>query len=405
MNKKLYRLGVAFSSAALIASSFLTPALALNVEISGNGASSENEVEVKTESEVKVEQDNDADIDNNIDIDADTGGNSASWNTGGDVKIDTGDATSDVKVTNVANANTAEVSSCCPGDLSVTIKDNGAYSENEVEYKSEQEVEVDQDNDADIDNDVDVDADTGDNKANSNTNGSVEIKTGSVDSSVTVDNTVNLNSARLTGSNGGATLSVEIAGNGASSENEVEIKLEHEVEVDQDNDADIDNDVDVDAETGDNKASWNTGGEVVIDTGDVVSKVDLSTLANFNSADVDSCGCIFDEDSWVKIKDNGAFSENEFELETETEVKAEQDNDADIDNDADVDGDTGDNKVKGTTVGDDPTIETGASNSDVTVENEVNSNVLNGGDLNLPELPGLGESAYTLFALFLAMFS
>jgi hypothetical protein len=400
MNKILLKLGTGISVSALVATSFLSPASALNVTISGNGASSDNEVEVENKSEVKVEQENEADIDNEIEVEANTGDNEAKWNTGGDVVIDTGDSTTNVTVKNKANANVAEVETCCPGDLNLTIKDNGAWSENEIEYKSDHEVDLEQENDADIDNDVDVEAKTGDNEANSNTGGKVEVTTGSVVSTVTVENMVNANVARLLGAKDPAMLSVEIAGNGADSENEVEIDLESEVELEQENEADIDNEIEAEFETGDNEAKWNTGGEVGIDTGDIDSNVDVSTLANFNWADLDACGCPFDEDSTVLIKDNGAFSDNEFELEEENEVDAEQENEADVENDEiEVEGDTGDNEVRGSTASDDPSIETGASNHDVKVENEVNSNVINGEDVDL-ELPGdLGELADLLAAL------
>ena len=399
MQTKFIKLGTAISSAVLVAASFLTPALALDVTISGNGASSESEVEVKHESDVDVDQSNVADIDNDVDIDQDTGGNKADWNTGGDVSVESGDASSDVTISNIANANTAEVSACCPGgDVEVTIKDNGAFSDNKVELKNDSDVDLDQDNDADFDNDVDVDQDSGDNKANNNTNGDVSVTSGDIHSSVTVDNMANVNSARLTGSSDPATLSVLIAGNGAQSENEVEIDNDSDVDLDQDNDADFDNDVDVDQDSGDNKAKWNTGGEVSIEGGDVDSTVDISNIANFNWADLDACGCAFDEDSTLTIKDNGAFSDNDFELKTDSDVDADQDNDADFDNDADVDQDTGDNKVKGSTATGDPAITSGDASSSTTVENEGNSNVLNGEvDLELPA--DLGELVDLLSAL------
>src|SRR3989344_4134893 len=114
MNKFITKIGVAASSAAIVLSSLIVPALAVDIEVSGNGASSNNTVNYSQSNDVDIDQDNDADISNDIDVDADTGNNEANKNTGGDVSIDTGDASSNVTVNNAVNSNQAEVDACCP---------------------------------------------------------------------------------------------------------------------------------------------------------------------------------------------------------------------------------------------------------------------------------------------------
>ena len=97
MNKFITKIGVAASSAALVLGSLLAPALAVDIEVSGNGSDSNNTVNFASNNTTNVTQNNTADISNDIDVDADTGKNDANDNTGGDVTIDTGDADSDVR--------------------------------------------------------------------------------------------------------------------------------------------------------------------------------------------------------------------------------------------------------------------------------------------------------------------
>ena len=63
------------------------------------------------------------------------------------------------------------------------------------------------------------------------------------------------------------------------------------------------NDVDADAKTGENEAEFNTGGDVMIDTGDAKVIAEVDNSVNFNYADVD-CGCTWDVTA--KIAGNGA---------------------------------------------------------------------------------------------------
>src|SRR3989344_9304501 len=206
MNKYLIRLGTAISSAALVASSFVGPVLAVDVEIIGNGDSSNNTANVAVTNNVTVNQTNYANITNDVNVDANTGNNDANRNTGGDVSIDTGNATANVGVNNTANSNVADVSACCPKDVNVTIKDNGYNSDNTANVLAASNTTVDQDNTAYIKNYVDVDLDTGNNDANRNTGGNVSITTGDANGAVQIDNTANKNIATVGNGNGGGSL-------------------------------------------------------------------------------------------------------------------------------------------------------------------------------------------------------
>jgi hypothetical protein len=397
--KKIFAMFAAFT---LLLGSFAPLALAdTSLVISGNGAGSENEVEVEVESETTVVQSNNAQIVNNITSNANTGGNDANDNTGGDVVISTGNAVSSVDVVNKANLNEAIVEDCngCETDYRVKISGNGAGSENEVEIESENKVEIFQDNYAYFENNVDAKAKTGYNDANRNTGGDVTIVTGHAVSDVSVLNAANANVA-VVGGNGdrGGYVSARIMGNGADSENEIELEFERSVVIVQDNFARFHNDVDAYAKTGHNDANDNTGGDVGIDTGNAHTFVTIDNLANFNYAAADCC----EFDVRAKIAENGAESENEIEAEFENELEVFQGggrtlgaelsvidllgpgNWYEVDNDVYANAKTGWNEAdRNTYENGDPYVFTGHALSETEVHNSGNVNVF-GSDGHLP---------------------
>lgn len=370
-----------------------TPALAgTTITVSGNGSYSDNEVDIEQENKTEVNQWNEADVQNEVKVTSNTGDNKAEDNTGGNVKIDTGDSTSKVTVNNNLNSNAADVDCCqANGDTTVEVSGNGTDSDNNVWLDNENKVDVDQTNKAKVDNDVNVDSNTGDNDAEDNTGGNVEILTGDTDTTVKVNTSANSNWAKVGGSSNGGSLTAKILGNGEDSDNEIDLELENNVYLDQWNEADVENDVDVDSETGDNDADDNTGGDVIIDTGDATTKVIVDNMVNFNAADVD-CGCVLD-DIDAKVSGNGTDSDNEIELELEGKTDADQTNKFDCAgqdacSDVEVDSDTGDNDAEDNTgpVDSDPSIETGDADTEVHVDNSGNSNAfgVDLGDLDLP---------------------
>lgn len=363
----------------------VTPVFAgVTLDISGNGSDSNNEVRYEQENEVEVLQVNEAEVLNQIEVKVDTGDNEAEDNTGGDVSIKTGDAETKVTVSNTLNSNVAEVESCCTGDVEAKISGNGTDSKNEMKLELENETEVEQYNAATVLNYIEARSNTGDNEAEDNTGGDVSIKTGDADTTISVSTAANSNSAWVMGEGDGGSLSAMISDNGSDTRNEMRLELEDETELLQTNAAEVLNDVEVRSETGDNEAEDNTGGETEIKTGDATADVSVDNMANFNSADIDGCGCL--EDVLAKIKGNGTDSNNEIKAELESEKEVEQYNDFDCKGEikdacaeVEVKLDTGDNEAEDNTLGgDDPAIKTGDAGADVNVSNSGNSNVYGG---------------------------
>lgn len=77
----------------------------LTVTNSSNGGGSENTAIVNSETNTKTTQENNAKVVNNLNLTANTGGNSASKNTGGDSSISTGDANIIANIVNFVNNN------------------------------------------------------------------------------------------------------------------------------------------------------------------------------------------------------------------------------------------------------------------------------------------------------------
>lgn len=379
-------------SAALAAGSLLlstvSPAFAATtLEVTGNGSDSKSNVNFTQNRNVSVVQNNDANVENKIDVKANTGDNSADDNTGGDVKVKTGESKVEIEVSNLLNKNAASVDCCETGDVEVKVSGNGSDSENKASLDLGGKKEIFQNNNADVKNDVEVDQTTGKNDTDDNTGGDVTVETGKAWTGVKLLTAANANSAKIGGgdSNGGS-LSAWITGNGSDSDNTIDLDLGGDTSIVQENNADVENDVDVDQETGDNSAEDNTGGNVKIKTGLAHAIVAVDNLVNFNVADVD-CGCVLDVEA--KVAANGTDSENEIkgELGNDLELFQGEKSNADLDNDVEVDGDTGDNDADDNTgaydESSDPSIETGAAHSDTGITNAGNVNVFGQGDVDL----------------------
>src|SRR3972149_826803 len=104
------KIATAITTGALLLNSLTPLAFAdTTIELSGNGDNSNNNALVSVSSSTTVVQSNTATIVNTVYSDANTGKNDANSNTGGDVKIDTGNATSKVDLSTKANVNKADV--------------------------------------------------------------------------------------------------------------------------------------------------------------------------------------------------------------------------------------------------------------------------------------------------------
>lgn len=399
--------------------------------ISGNGSDSDNQVQVQQSNNTWVTQTNVTDIQNHIDVNADTGGNTAEDNTGGDVHLETGDASAKVMVDNLANSNVAEVESCdCADDTLVKIEGNGTGTDNTARLQKAAQTNVFQTNVAKIDNKVNVDAETGDNDAEDNTGGDVVILTGDADTEVYMSTMANMNSASVKpAGNGGGSIALLIGGNGSDSDNAIGLKLDRSVWLDQLNLTDIENKVDVDAETGENDAEDNTGGLVGIGTGDAYVKVMVDNMAGFNSADVEDC-CF--GDVLAKLWGNGTDSDQIIKAELTNDLTVWQDNFCGsgyfpmpqmgelsvmggdhfghhakpcFDNNVSVDAETGDNTNEDNTgaADGDPIVDTGDSDIVVGVSNTGGSNVFGSSAADpgwdWPEWPSMGFNLSISFDL------
>lgn len=253
----------------------------------------------------------------------------------------------------------------------IVLDGNGANSTSYVTYNQTTVTNVNQTNEANVTNDVDVDVETGNNDANFNTGGDVVIATGNAKVDVNIDNILNSNTAHVDCCDQGDT-DVLISGNGAYSNNTVNLNQTTVTDVRQKNDARVNNDVDIDADTGDNDANSNTGGDTYIVTGNAHVGVDVSTAANSNSAHVgNNSGS--DSNLSLRLLGNGAYSQNWIKADLAKVTQLHQNNTANVTNDVEVDAETGDNDANFNTGGD-VVIQTGDAHADVNVDNMLNFN-------------------------------
>lgn len=270
---------------------------------------------------------------------------------------------------------------------------NGSDTTNHSVVNVTQTKMVTQSNDTEISNDFDVDANTGDNEAEDNTGGNVSIETGDTNVIVDVENIANKNAANLSACGTCAgDASVLISNNGDDSDNTVVLNQTTSVWAIQDNHANVENEVDIDAQTGDNDAEDNTGGESSIKTGNVLALVDVENDLNFNSANVACDDCLMDVSA--KVADNGTESDNMIAATLDGGVFVTQDNSCGgfgqvsflrhwpfhhgcLENDIEIEAETGDNEVENSTNGtdSDPMIDTGNSGVKIDVANAGGVNV------------------------------
>jgi spore coat protein C len=244
------------TSIMLLSAVFTTPALAdTDVRIAGNGSHSDNDVSVNLDRTTTVRQNNDTNISNNVSVSNNTGHNSVSGNTGGDVNVRTGDATANVNISNQAGSNVANIDGCCDGGgARIKIEGNGTRSDNSVDFSKSSDLTLIQNNDTDIDNDVDIHNNTGHNSVDGNTWGDVDLQTGDAEANVSIRNEAGKNVANIDGCCDGGDTNISIVGNGSRSDNTVRYDNDSDRNIYQNNDTDFDNDVNVHNNTGYNDA-------------------------------------------------------------------------------------------------------------------------------------------------------
>lgn len=387
----LRKISTAIATTAVLLSSVAPAFAAGTVDVTGNGAFSQNTATQSNTTTTSVTQNNTANISNTVNSNSSTGGNTADFNTGGNTTVNTGDATNVVKVSTQANINQATVNSCgcAQQGTAVTISGNGAFSDNNADVTKDNTTRLSQSNDAHITNDITANARTGNNDAGFNTGGTTTINTGNAGSGVTVDNMANANVATIgggagTGTTGGS--SVTISGNGAFSGSTATLDHDSSVVLSQDNRARVTNDVDANARTGGNTADFNTGGGVLVKTGDATSLADVSNAVNFNSADIATCGCALGGAA-LNISGNGAYSDSAVTDNADNTLRARELNDAMLNNDVNAHAKTGlnDSGFGTFSLGGGNTVRTGSAYNGTTVSNSGNANFFDqGATLTLP---------------------
>ncbi len=159
-------------------------------QISGNGAESKNEIEINNNCTTYTSQKNKTSADITVNLNGNTGKNTASGNTGGDVSIDTGSVTNTVIASVSGGNNTIDGPNCCcdskNSENGITISDNGANSNNEFETNSTTKVTTKQKTKTWASIGITAKGNTGKNKAKKNTNGTTSVTTSDVDNSASV---------------------------------------------------------------------------------------------------------------------------------------------------------------------------------------------------------------------------
>lgn len=185
------KLGTVITAAALLLGASASSAFAAtNVTVGpNNGAFSDTSVKVKNVKVKTVKQSNKAVVTNVVDSKANSGKNKTNFNTGGASGVVAGPATSSVNVTVGGNSNTATLPSDCEcedGDTNVTVRGNGAFSDNTVKVENSSWLTVLQSNVSYVFNAVSSTANSGNNSSSFNTGGDSGVVTSAATSGVTV---------------------------------------------------------------------------------------------------------------------------------------------------------------------------------------------------------------------------
>jgi len=382
----------------------------------GNGADSFNTSNVESSQESTIDVSNTAAVQNNLELEASTGDNSASGNTGGTSQVQTGDATLGVAVAIDLNITAVSQSGCCSQSVGAVNSGNGSNSTNSANSSTTTQNSITIDNDAQIATEIVAASVTGDNDASRNVGDSV-ILTGDANLSATIITDANTTALGVyqfdvndnqTGdivlaenlgnciNCGVGVVTATNSGNGSNSTNTSTSSASTTSTETITNESDVVNNITLTANSGDNTADRNTGGDSTVVTGDanvaaavvnvlntVVSGVIYTVnifgdlvgnivLAEENYSS--SCGNCCDLGLTAVNSDNGADSQNEATATSTNTQEINQTNNATINNNLNLAANTGDNDTSRNTGGD-SVIETG--------EVSVAANSLNVANLNV----------------------
>lgn len=278
------------------------------------------------------------------------------------------------RIASVLAGATLLVNVAMPAFASTTIQisGNGAGSDNGTVVNNTNQTTITQNNNATVTNNVTSTAITGGNDANFNTGGSTAVDTGNAKVTSNVSTSVNSNAANVAccGTQGADVL---IQDNGAGSQNIVNPNLSNTVTINQGNTASVYNDVHGTAETGNNDAKLNTGGDVTVTTGNAEVDASVINKANSNSAEVGGGSAVVTPTASFRILGNGAGSDNYITASLANVTTINQNNYAHLDNDVSASAETGGNDANWNTGGD-VTVNTGDAKAGADVSNSANFN-------------------------------
>jgi hypothetical protein len=198
MHNTLKKVGAGIATTALLALSAAPAAFAADndVWVAGNGAFSDNNVRLSDRNSSSVTQRNDTRISNDVENRLNTGGNHASFNTGGSVTIYSGDANATTSIANEAGSNVASLSNSCgcnSGGTNVAVSGNGAFSSSNVSASNWNREQFVQNNRTIFRNEVLNNINTGKNYADFNTGTDVVIYSGSANADTMLHNAAGSN--------------------------------------------------------------------------------------------------------------------------------------------------------------------------------------------------------------------
>ncbi|OGM30423.1 hypothetical protein A2630_01725 [Candidatus Woesebacteria bacterium RIFCSPHIGHO2_01_FULL_44_10] len=351
---------------------------------------------------------------------SDLSGESQDNYTGNDPYIDTGDSTVDGSIVNTGNTNLlSDPDNGGDGGVSILNEGNGDGSDNSGVIIFDSASLTIQDNDATVDNSLILDSATGENSTSRNTNADNTIETGDANVTGTILNALNTNvngvmvsefniaddhlgdfildfdSYCISGCDGGSA-TITNQDNGSDSTNTGEIEIIDENSSFQTNTANVENEMILFANSGDNIADNNTGGDSTIDTGDANASGNVINFLNNNLAGNvlygvvnifgDLIGDIILPEEYLTAYDldvnmanlgNGDGSSNTTLFDQTTNSNYTQFNNAQIINNIDLAATTGDNTASDNTGGD-SFIDTGDADIDARIVNIANSNIIGG---------------------------
>jgi hypothetical protein len=339
--------------------------------------------------------------------------------TVGDTILTTGDASNSTSIANTGNQNISGSNTCCPQGATVVNSNNGANSTNTGSATLSNTDSLNQGNGAVIANNINSATITGDNSTSYN-NGNSTLTTGDANTTGTIFNNINSNLAGVTVSEfnieddhrgdyvldfaancvancGSSHTSVANINNGSGSTNTATFNTTNSDSTTQINNGTVINAMTLVANSGDNTASFNTGGDSSIVTGDANVAANVLNFINNNlSGNVllgvvnifgnligdiilpdNPCSTCSSSNTTVANTNNGSGSTNTALVTTNNTESQFQSNYATIENNLVFAANTGGNSTSFNTGGD-SSVTTGSSNINAQVLNIANTNISSG---------------------------